>query len=260
MKARKSQFCPIYFKKSWLVLYFCKWLTTQFVDSFVKQFFQRPIPVCLCVLAVWTWTQRNPVCSTSPLHLAALSATTSHPAKKAAPASCLFVHVFFVCASMSASDPPHLSLTSTILCPARDEQLHLACRSPYVYGWWTVAHLCEQFLFGDQCVLFWEREKKKMNSLSVLLCSRILSLLTTTTLVHLGVSVPPGSCPAEVSSSRHRPPPALNDSGTLGFTPSAGGRVGDGRRWTSTTCQMLGPGREGRSREVPAVVPTGLWL
>lgn len=116
------------------------------------------------------------------------------------------------------------------------------------------------FCLGINVFCFERERKKKMNSLSVLLCSRILSLLTTTTLVHLGVSVPPGSCPAEVSSSRHRPPPALNDSGTLGFTPSAGGRVGDGRRWTSTTCQMLGPGREGRSREVPAVVPTGLWL
>ena len=82
----------------------------------------------------------------------------------------------------------------------------------------------------------------------------------TTTPVHLGVSVPPESCPAEVSSSRRHPPPALNDLGTMGFTLSAGGRVGDGRQCTPTTCQMLGPGIEGWSGEVPAIAPEGLWL
>ena len=143
-----------------LILNFCKWLTTQSVDSFVNLFFRHPYQCAYVCL------QFGP--ERSGIRCAAQAGYTSQPYQQR-PATqqrrlrllvaCLF-GVVFVCASMSASDPPHLSLTSMILCPAHDEQLHLACRSPYVSGCQSAAHLCEQFLFGDQCVLFWEREKK----------------------------------------------------------------------------------------------------
>ena len=138
-------------------------MTNYTVCGFIcKSVLSAFIPVCLYVFSVWTWTQRNPVCSTSPLHLAALSATTSHPAKKAAPASCQFVCCCFclcvyVCVRPSTS-VPHLHdplPSSWRAAPSRVSQslcIWLSIRGPSL---WTVS------VWGSMCSVLREKRKKK---------------------------------------------------------------------------------------------------
>ena len=96
--------CVFFFKSIKLVASFLN-LWIQFLNQFPS----------VCVISVWTWTQRNLVCSTSPPRHAALSATTSRLAKKAVPASCLFVHLcLFVCVCVR----PSTSLPRLLSSPA----------------------------------------------------------------------------------------------------------------------------------------------